>query len=560
MPSITRSCTACTKSFAISPEDQAAIKALSPTVAGTLVELSLPTHCVECRQQRRAAVANQLFLYKNKCGLTGESVVSNIHPDSPYTVYKQEAWYSDKWDPLSFGRDIDFNRPFFEQWHELSLAVPRPALFTGYQYDENSEYTNHAGKNKNCYMLFDSDENRDCYYCYSINGSTNCAECFRVRKSELCYGCVDSIKCYNSSFLQECDNCSDSMFLKNCIGCKNCLMCSNLKNKEYCVENKQVTKQEFERLKKMLTSHSRMAGARQRFEKLTLEYPQKYMHGVQNENVVGDYVTGSKNAYWCFDSSDLWDCSYIFQGFMPCKNCMDVQECGDAERIYECAFVGYGANTSCFCTHILGDNSNMLYSSYSPHSKECFGCIGLRHKQYCIFNKQYTKEQYAELVPKIIAHMRKTGEWGEFFPIKYAYAAYNETLAQDYFPLTKDEVLKRGWRWREADPKTYAAPTTQMPDDISAVTDDILVQMLACKSCRKNYRIIAQELALYRQLGLPLPLDCFECRLKQKRALRNPRRLWDRACMKCKKDIRTTFSPERPEIVYCESCYQEALQ
>jgi hypothetical protein len=559
MPTITRSCAGCQKQFSISDEDQAALKNLAPQIVGTTVELPQPTHCVECRQQRRAAVANQLFLYKRTCGLTGESVVTNIHPDTPYVVYKQEAWYSDKWDPLQYGREFDFSRPFFEQWHELSLAVPRPALFTGYQYDENSEYTNHAGKNKNCYMLFDSDENRDCYYCYSVNGSTNCAECFRVRKSELCYGCVDSIKCYNCSFLQECDNCSDSMFLKNCIGCKNCLMCSNLKNKEYYVENKKVSKEEFERLKKMLTSHTRLASARQRFAKFALEHPQKYMHGVQNENVVGDYVTGSKNAYWCFDSSDLWDCRYIFQGFMPAKNCMDVQECGDAERIYECAFVGYGANTSCFCTHILGDNSNMVYSSYSPHSKECFGCIGLRHKQYCILNKQYTKEQYAELAPKIVEHMKKTGEWGEFFPIEYSYAAYNETLAQDYFPMTKEQVQKRGWRWRDADPKTYSPATAQVPDDIAGVKDDILHQMLACGTCRKNYRIIAQELALYRQLGLPLPLDCFECRLKQKRSLRNPRMLYDRACMKCRKPIRTTFSPERPETVYCESCYQESL-
>jgi len=31
--------------------------------------------------------------------------------------------------------------------------------------------------------------------------------------------------------------------------------------------------------------------------------------------------------------------------------------------------------------------------------------------KYCILNKQYSKEEYEELVPKIIEHMQKTGEW-----------------------------------------------------------------------------------------------------------------------------------------------------
>ena len=31
----------------------------------------------------------------------------------------------------------------------------------------------------------------------------------------------------------------------------------------------------------------------------------------------------------------------------------------------------------------------------------------LRNKSYCILNKQYTKEEYEELVPKIIEHMMK---------------------------------------------------------------------------------------------------------------------------------------------------------
>jgi hypothetical protein len=51
-------------------------------------------------------------------------------------------------------------------------------------------------------------------------------------------------------------------------------------------------------------------------------------------------------------------------------------------------------------------------------------------------NKQYTKEEYEKLLPKIIAHMKKTGEWGEFFPISISPFNYEETPAMDYYPLT----------------------------------------------------------------------------------------------------------------------------
>lgn len=45
--------------------------------------------------------------------------------------------------------------------------------------------------------------------------------------------------------------------------------------------------------------------------------------------------------------------------------------------------------------------------------------------------------------------MRASGEWGEFFPIEISPFGYNETVAQEYFPLSKDDCKKQGWSWRE---------------------------------------------------------------------------------------------------------------
>jgi hypothetical protein len=71
------------------------------------------------------------------------------------------------------------------------------------------------------------------------------------------------------------------------------------------------------------------------------------------------------------------------------------------------------------------------YYCYECRSCEsCFGCIGLRNQSYCIFNKQYSKEDYEKEVAKIITHMILTGERGEFFHPSLSPFGYNETVAQ----------------------------------------------------------------------------------------------------------------------------------
>jgi hypothetical protein len=39
--------------------------------------------------------------------------------------------------------------------------------------------------------------------------------------------------------------------------------------------------------------------------------------------------------------------------------------------------------------------------------------------------------------------MKSTGEWGEFFPLPLSPFGYNETVAQDYFPLTSEEAIEK---------------------------------------------------------------------------------------------------------------------
>jgi len=62
--------------------------------------------------------------------------------------------------------------------------------------------------------------------------------------------------------------------------------------------------------------------------------------------------------------------------------------------------------------------------------------MGLRNKSYCIFNKQYTQEEYETLVPQLIEKMKADGEWGFFSPAAASFP-YNDSLAMEYFPVSK---------------------------------------------------------------------------------------------------------------------------
>jgi hypothetical protein len=143
-----------------------------------------------------------------------------------------------------------------------------------------------------------------------------------------------------------------------------------------------------------------------------------------------------------------------------------------------------------------------------------------------VFNRQYSAEQYETLVSKIIKHMQISAEWGEFFPTSISSLAYNETVAQEYFPLTKEEVCNNSWSWKDV-PDTRGAETIawrDLPGQINSIPETICDHILACTACQRNYRLTRPELKLYKKLGVAIPNMCFDCRYQTRRNMRNPRK------------------------------------
>lgn len=553
-------CAACGLSFSLTSKDLAFYEKVSPVFSGQKIAMPHPMLCPTCRVQRRMAWRNDRSFYHRKCSLTGKQFIS-IYPEStPFPVYQPSGWYSDKWDPMQYGQDFDFNRSFFNQWKELMLKVPR--LGVDIVNCENSDYCNYCGDDKNCYLDIAGEANENCYFDLFTKYSRNCLDCTFAYRSELCYECISCYSCYACRWSQYLEDCAECDFCFDCKGCKNCLLSTNLRSKQYTIFNEPHTKAEYEaKLKELqLSSASSVQHVKELWQKERIAKGiYRDMYNLSCENCTGNDLKNCKNCHVCFNATNCEDCQYLY-------DVLDATDCQDLSySLYkpEVAYELISTLNMRFSAFNMASHycANVFYCDLTNNSKNLFGCIGLNHGEYCILNKEYPKDEYEELVLKIIEHMKHTGEFGEFLPASLSPFGYNETVAQEYLPLTKEEACNNGFNWRDEtkEQEQYLGPPFEIPDSIADVGDDICKQVLLCEVSKRPYKIIPQELAFYRQLHVPIPRRSPMQRHEDRNALRNPRKLWDCRCAKCHKPITTSYSPDRPEVVFCESCYLAAI-
>jgi hypothetical protein len=342
-----------------------------------------------------------------------------------------------------------------------------------------------------------------------------------------------------------------------------CFACSNLRNKQYYVFNKRKTREEYDEFIKSVNmgSYKMAADGKEKAAGILNDLIVKEYHGENIENSSGDYLHDCKNVYESFSCNDCEDVRYNAFTEMA-KDSMDHNHWGvRTERIYDSMACGYDLFNLRFCNLCWSGCSDLTYCDQCFSAKKCFGCVGLKKHEYCIFNKQYSKEEYEELMLRIIEQMKNpsfggsNGEFGEFFSIEKSLFAFNESRAFELMPMSREEVLKKGWQWKDRDPKDYLPQSYEIPDDIAEVSPGIIDEVLACASCEKNYKIIFPELSFYQRGHIPVPRTCTDCRHFERMKKENPYVLFDRKCQKCGKAIRTSFKEGSSEVVYCEECY-----
>jgi len=404
---------------------------VSENIRSFLVEkkIFLPTLCTYCREQRRISFRNEKHFYRNKCNLCWKPIITIYSPDTSYKPLCGECWWGDKWDGTKIGRYFDFGRPFFEQFSELMKEANLLYLFG--TRNINSEYVNQETDDKNCYYNAGGHFNEDCFYNTYAIWCKDTVDGYWVIKSEVCYECIQCERCFNLNFCQDCEGCNDCDFCKECISCRNCFGCYGLRHKENFIFNKQISKEEYENFikenrKSYILDHEKQSQIQDHFAK----FPQPFAHHKRCENSSGDYLINCKNTANSFLSEETWDCENLFIGIQV-KNAYDISSYGWGEILYEVA-----SSIEDYDCQFCSSTVNLKFCQYCyqcQNSQNLFGCAGAKNLKYCILNKQYSKEEYEVMKARIVEHMKKTGEYGEFFPIKISPFKYTDTVADEYF-------------------------------------------------------------------------------------------------------------------------------
>ncbi len=80
-------------------------------------------------------------------------------------------------------------------------------------------------------------------------------------------------------------------------------------------------------------------------------------------------------------------------------------------------------------------------------------------------------------------------------------------------------------------------------------------QTKECQNCKKDFTIDSNDFGFYKKIDVLPPKICPDCRAQLRLSFRNERAFYKRPCDSCKKDIVSTFSPNKNYPSYCPECW-----
>ena len=546
----TKNCVDCKSEFTIDSGDLILYKK---------VGLNIPDECFECGHKHRFAFSIFGKFRKGISALSGESLITVLPNNARFPIYKTSEWWSDAWDPMTYGQDYDPDRPFFDQLKELQEKVPHPH-YNG-ENNTNCDWCDDVWESKNCYLTRSIFKCENLSYGYRVletKDSFDIIYSFNLQNSYDCLGCHNS---FNLNFSENCKDCIDSYFLFDCRNCQNCFMSWNLRNKQYCIRNKQYTKETYEQeLKKMnLGSHKNLEILKNEFENtLKNDAVHRENFNLKTTDSLGNYLTNCDKCTNTFAWENSQNCRNCVRG-LNSKDCINQTVSWNLELSGNNSVVNGGYQIN----HSYGSIGR--YSEYVDICIEveyCFGCVGLRKKKYCILNKQYTKEEYEELKEKIVSDMKKRGEYGQFFPYNMAIGDFNFSNGMIYFPnITQEEIVKNGGYWSEEDLSSKDGMSSlELPDSILKTEKSIISQALICPETKYRFNISEAEYEFHKRKGFALPRIHFDLRILKKARKTGILRAYPYKCIYCQSDIMAYYPPEWGyKKIACEECYKQNI-
>lgn len=134
---------------------------------------------------------------------------------------------------------------------ELKQKFPRTQTIGG--NNENADFGNYIHYNKNCYLCFDAGHDEDCAYLYDTFYCKSCYDMsYSGQEDSLCYENYYTSTCFNCDYSVYSDKSTDCSYLINSTNAKNCFGCVGVDNKQYFILNRQLTSEEYEKIKAQL--------------------------------------------------------------------------------------------------------------------------------------------------------------------------------------------------------------------------------------------------------------------------------------------------------------------
>ncbi|MFH1405436.1 MAG: hypothetical protein ABIH21_05095 [Patescibacteria group bacterium] len=510
-----------------------------------------------------AGFGTGVAIWKNKDVRTGKDIYSYIHPDHFIKVMDDKEWMNEE---FLMNDELNIQAPFFPQLESHLRQIPLGALL-----DEGSS-PNSFGveliKSENCYMTFFAYKCRKMLN--TINGvmSEDCYDVTNTYDSKESALSNLSYRLFRCRYVNACHDCMSSSFLFDCRNCEYCFGATNKRNKSYLFFNQQCSKEEWEKKVGEID-----LGCRDVFE----EYEKKFIQLMEQEAVwpenfsvhapgsIGDYLVDCVNCKHGFSENDSRNCFWDFMGDRNEGN-YAVTWSDDTHQSFNCN--GILHSQKMICSHFSWYNNALEYCFFCFNCEYCFGCIGLKRKQYCIFNKQYSEDEYWLRVDEIKCAMLKRKEYGQFFPAKFSPISFPYSVGDFYIEYTKDELDKFEVSHFDAMVGSIVQQSHDMltPEQLPICVqdpkaDDIVGKPVFDKTLKRLFTITKQELDFLRKIKLPLPKEHVFVRLQKSIRWSNSWFSVETNCGKCEAKINVhenkTFLNRK---VYCCECYLQYLE
>jgi hypothetical protein len=414
---------------------------------------------------------------------------------------------------------------FFANLQKLFTSIPINATIQQWKNDA-TEYADSVLNSKSVYLSFGVFESCS-YIAYSSLVTNNCS--YILNSMQITNHCENiyyskaidkSSNIYYSKFII---NSSNIRFSSNLTGCRDCIGCHDLQNVSYHINNRPYTKDEYEKYRTMMMQKTHL-------------FEEKYT-GVSNKSL----NAGSKNVQWngILFSSDIENGYYVTRANKGRNVVLITGENSDSS-LYDCCDTGinavdfYGVQAgwtnanNYYCVSQCESCFNIYYSYYLHNCSYCIGCVWLKNKSYCIFNKEYSKEEREQKANEIFAQMEKDGTLWEFFPWSMNPFHFNDTAAYMIDnTFTKEEVTTLWYLRRDEHIKVDIPEKAAVVgvDELSAfewfdprgkwmISKGILDKIIVDKE-GNYYRIVKMEYDFLVKYGLPLPRKHWLDRLKE---------------------------------------------